>query len=49
MALAGIIVGFVVVGLVVLGLVVRATQHNQNTGIVGLVTGIGTGIIAGLG
>jgi hypothetical protein len=49
MALAGIIVGFVVVGLVVLGLVVRATQHNQNTDIVGLVTGIGAGIVAGLG
>jgi hypothetical protein len=49
MALAGIIVGFVVVGLVVLGLVVRATQHNQTTDIVGFVTGIGTGIITGLG
>ncbi len=52
MALAGIIVGFVVVGLVVLGLVVRATQHNQSTALVdlvGLVTGIGTGILTGLG
>lgn len=48
MALAGIIVGFVVVGLVILGLVVRATQHNQNTGIVGLVTRIGAGVITGL-
>ena len=49
MALAGIIVGFVVVGLVILGLVVRATQHHQNTAFIGLVTGIGTHILTGLG
>ena len=44
LALAGIIVGFVVVGLLILAIVVRATQHNQNTAIVGLVLGAVTGL-----
>ena len=40
MALAGIIVGFVVVALVILGLVVRATQDNQSTAVIGIITGL---------